>query len=203
MRLWVEEEVAMIRKATQLLELSAQGDSHAAAALTPMIYNELRGLAGQYVRDIGNGISTLQPTALVHEAYLKLIKADADDWQSRTHFAAIAASAMRQALIDHLKNQNRQKRGGGWKRITLSEAYKATSPESMVDVEILDGALEQLAQLDSRAARVVELRFFGGLTEKSIANILDISERTVRNDWSMARAWLRTNLDRSQEKPQS
>lgn len=191
----------MIKSATELLELSAQGDGSAAKALMPLIYDELRGLAGQYIRDIGSGIATLQPTALVHEAYLKLIKAKDDDWQSRTHFTAIAATAMRHALLDYLKAQNRQKRGGGWNRITLSEAHKA-STESIVDVELLDSALAQLSKLDGRAARVVELRFFGGMTEQTIAQLLDISERTVRNDWSMARAWLRTNINNSKENSQ-
>lgn len=189
----------MIKQASELLELSAQGDIHAADALTPIIYNELRQLAGQYVRDIGNGVSTLQPTALVHEAYIKLIKADADDWRSKTHFAALAATAMRQALLDYLKNQNRQKRGGGWNRITLSEAEEISSPTNTVDVELLDSALVELTKLDNRAARVVELRFFGGMTEQTIAKLLNISERTVRNDWSMARAWLRTNINNSLE----
>jgi RNA polymerase sigma factor (TIGR02999 family) len=135
----------------------------------------------------------LQPTALVHEAFLRLVEYETADFKSRTHFCAVAAAAMRHVLIDHARGAGRAKRGGDWQRITLSGAEELSSSDE-VDLLTLDDALTELGKLDPRAARVVELRFFGGLTEAQVGAELGVSERTVRNDWSMARAWLRTRL---------
>jgi RNA polymerase sigma factor (TIGR02999 family) len=183
--------------AVELLTRVAQGDDQAAEALTPVIYDALRELAGRYLGPSGNG-RTLQPTALVHEAYVKLV--NADDLRSRTHFFALAARVMRQVLIDHVRQRDRQKRGGGWQRVTLSDITAGNS-ESVVDLEAIETALTQLSEQDERAARVVELRFFGGLPESAVAETLGVSERTVRNDWRMARAWLRCALDETGARP--
>ena len=166
------------------------------------IYNELRGLAGFYLRD-GPGAHrtpTLSPNALVHEAYLKLIVQKDEVDLSRTHFLARAAVAMRHVLIDHARTRKRKKRGAGWRPVTLKD-IPAISEANQVDLLALDSALTQLAGLDPRGARVVELRFFGGLTEKEVGEVLGVSERTVRNDWLAARAWLRCALDDSESTP--
>ena len=130
---------------------------------------------------------------MVHEAFLRLVDKKTTDIRSQTHFYALAAGAMRHVLIDYVRNQKRAKRGSDWHRITLSDAYAVTA-RTTVDLLALQDALEKLTGLDERAARVVEMRFFGGLTEQAIADYLDVSERTVRNDWTMARAWLRCEL---------
>ncbi len=135
--------------------------------------------------------SRSQLTALVHEAFLRLVDHSADDFNDQTHFRAVAATAMRQILIDHLRSRRAAKRGAGWDRVTLSDLSGA--PQAL-DLEALDEALTKLGDVDERAARVVELKFFGGWTEPAIAAALEISARTVRNDWSMARAWLRQHL---------
>ncbi|MHC4137721.1 MAG: ECF-type sigma factor [Planctomycetota bacterium] len=176
-----------------LLTQAARGDERAAEALMPVIYDALRELAGRYLDQAG-GSPTLQPTALVHEAYLKLVDVGTDDLRSRTHFQALAARVMRQALIDHARRRDRRKRGGGWQRVTLSDVT-AGDPDSVVDLEALETALAQLGEQDERAARVVELRFFAGLPERAIAEFLGVTTRTVRNDWRMARAWLRCALE--------
>ena len=184
----------MIHPPTQLLAASADGDAEAKGRLTPLVYEELRRLARAYLApDSG---STLQPTALVHEAFLKLIDGNVE-YRSQTHFQAVAAVALRHALVDHVRGKQRAKRGGSWKRVTLS-AMPGLELEEDLDVELLDQALSDLETVDPRGARTVELRFFGGLTEKEVAGELGVSERTVRNDWRMARAWLRVRMDASQ-----
>ncbi|MCP4245673.1 MAG: sigma-70 family RNA polymerase sigma factor [bacterium] len=191
----------MSGNATQLLTLASRGDQAAAARLTPLIYDELRQLARRYLARGGGGGATLQPTAVVHEAYLRLVGHQPADLKSQTHFFALAAVAMRQVLIDHARGRNRAKRGGDWRRITLGDALAVTRNDE-VDFESLQVALDKLAEMDARAARVVELRFFAGLTDSTVAELLDVSERTVRNDWTMARAWLRCELsDSSDGKP--
>lgn len=161
-------------------------------------YEHLRQLAAVYMARRAGAGDTLQPTALVHEAYLKLLDSDQSKFKSETHYAAVAALAMRQILIDHARGKNRAKRGGGWQRVTLSDVHNVSIGDQ-IDVLALDEALTRLADLDPRAARVVELRFFGGLSEVETASYLGVSERTVRNDWSMARAWLRCELGESDE----
>jgi RNA polymerase sigma-70 factor (ECF subfamily) len=187
---------------TQLLTRAAYGDQAAAARLTPLVYDELRGLAGWLLVGRGeNGCALLEPTALVHEAFLRLVDRETADFRSRTHFCALAAAAMRHVLIDYARGGRRAKRGGDWQRITLSGAEELFSSDE-VDLLALNEALAELGTLDPRAARVVELRFFGGLTEGQVGAELGVSERTVRNDWSMARAWLRTQLaDDTEEQP--
>jgi RNA polymerase sigma factor (TIGR02999 family) len=186
-------------RAAALLTQAARGDDRAAEALTPLIYDSLRDLANRYLGRAGES-PTLQPTVLVHEAYLKLAGVGSGDLRSQTHFYALAARAMRQVLIDHLRHRGRQKRGGNWQRVTLSDVTTGDA-DGVVDLEALEAALTQLGEQDERAARVVELRFFAGLNEAATANALGVSERTVRNDWRMARAWLRCALDEKGTQP--
>lgn len=184
----------MVSAATELLTRATRGDEAAADRLMPLVYDELRRLARQYMmRDRGRNAPSLQPTALVHEAYLRLVNQSSVDSQSRTHFYALAAVAMRHVLIDQARGDQRAKRGGHWRRITLTNAFSDVSDDT-VDLLGLQEAMGKLAELDERAARVVELRFYSGLTERQVAEVLGVSERTVRNDWSMARAWLRCQL---------
>lgn len=188
----------MAHDARMLLTKAEAGDADALRAVTPLVYDQLRELAGRFISDLGNGTVILRRTALVHEAYLKLAGSSAADWRTQTHFCAVAARAMRQVLIDHVREQNRQKRGGGWRRVTLQGLPDEVEGDGEFDIEVLDRALIDLAELDGRAAEIVQLRFFGGMSEPAIGLALGVSERTVRNDWTMARAWLRTRLDGSQ-----
>lgn len=160
------------------------------AAYASEAYGALRGLAASYLHRERSD-HTLQPTALVHEAYLKL--AGDRDWKSETHFQAVAANAMRQILVDHARARNAQKRGGGWLKVTLS-ADAAATPGADVDLLALDEALSALADLDQRKARIVELRFFGGLTCAESAVEVGVSPKTAEADWYFARAWLRDKL---------
>ena len=176
---------------TRLLEASVRGDARAADQLAPLVYDELRRLAGHYLKPSSR--HTLQPTALVHEAYLKLAESPSADPRTHTHFRAIAAVAMRQVLVDHARHAGREKRGGDRERVTLVTGLGSSSDESF-DAEAVELALQKLAQVDPRAARVVEMRFFAAMTEEEIAEVLQVSDRTVRNDWRMARAWLRVEL---------
>ncbi|MGE3164941.1 MAG: sigma-70 family RNA polymerase sigma factor [Planctomycetota bacterium] len=157
--------------------------------LLARIYAELRAIAGNLFRHHGPG-HTLQPTALVHEAYLKLAEGPDRTWDSRSHFLAVASKAMRQILIDHHRRKNAQKRGGAdWERMTLSGVAIGEATPTL-DVIALNDALDQLERLDPRQARVVELRYFGGLTVDEIAEVLAVSKTTVENEWRHARAWL-------------
>ena len=176
---------------TQLLgELSA-GNSDAADRLLPHVYQELRALAGSFFRS-QNSDHTLQPTALVHEAYLKLVRSDSS-WNSRKHFYDIAAMAMRQLLTDYARRKGREKRGGGnAQRVTLSDI---DSQHSVIDVVALDDAMTRLAALDARQARIVELRFLAGLTVEETADVLNLSDRTVKREWRAAKAWLQAQLN--------
>lgn len=185
----------MAHDGMHLLQRARNGDSEAFNALTPLVYDQLRELAGRYVNDMGNGTVVMQRTALVHEAYLKIAGSPSADWRSQTHFCAIAACAMRQLLLDHLRSRNRQKRGEGWHRVTLVGLPDERMDAADLDIEALDAALIELARLHERAAKVVQMKFFGGMTEPAIAEVLGVTDRTVRNDWVMARAWLRTRLD--------
>lgn len=176
--------------ATLLLLETSRGEGDAASRLAPMVYDNLRRLAADR---LGRGDWTCQPTAIVHEAYLRLVDQTRVDWQGRTHFFAIGAEMIRRVIADEAKRRGRQKRGGGWARMTLDGAALERA-EKEIDPLDLEEALTRLAELDGRAARVVELRFFGGLTEAEAALALGVSERTVRNDWRTARAWLRREL---------
>ena len=161
-------------------------------SLLPLVYQELRRLAAGYLRRERAGY-TLQPTALVNEAYLRLLKDDPHRWQNRAHFCAIAAHSMRQILIERARARNAQKRGGPRARVTLDEGLMAGGERS-IDLVALDEALERLAALDPEQARLVELRFFGGLTVEETAEAMDISPATVKRHWAVARAWLAREL---------
>ncbi len=163
--------------------------------MIPLVYAELRRLAASYMRR-ERVDHTLQPTALVHEAYLKLVEQRSVDWQSRAHFFGIAAQVMRRILVDHARGYLRDKRGGGQKPVPIDEAL-VFAPEQSMELVKIDEALERLTKLDPRQGKIVELRFFGGLTVEQTADLLGISEKTVKRDWSMAKAWLRGELKAS------
>jgi RNA polymerase sigma-70 factor (ECF subfamily) len=164
------------------------GDAQAADKLLPLVYEELRRLAARYMRAESEG-HTLQPTALVHEAYLRLVNQADARWQNRAHFFAVAARAMRNILVDHARGLRAAKRGGGGHKLPLKEAADVTLERGGY-VVALDEALSRLAAFDLQQGRVVELRFFGGLTIEETAEVLGISPKTVQRDWLMARAWL-------------
>ncbi len=174
-------------------ELDAPGRS--AEELLPLVYERLRSLARRMIARERPG-HTLQPTALVHEAYLKLVDQSRVDWRGRTHFFAVGARAMRRLLVDHARGRHRAKRGGGWARVTLAEGIPSFGEGGLDADQLLDldEALTRLAVLDAREAEVVELRFFGGLTVPEVAHLLGVSQRTVEGDWTHARAWLRREL---------
>jgi RNA polymerase sigma-70 factor, ECF subfamily len=172
---------------TQLLKAMRTGDERAADDLLPLVYQELHRLARGYMRR-ERAEHTLQPTALINEAYLRLAHDDVD-WQNREHFIGVAAQVMRRVLVDYARHHNAEMRGGGLKRVELQEGL-AISPERMDEMVSLDEALSRLAEENPRQARVVELRYFGGLSVEQIAAILGIAERSVKRDWSLARVWL-------------
>jgi RNA polymerase sigma factor (TIGR02999 family) len=170
-----------------LLELG-RGDKRGLDDMLPVVYNELHRLAVQYLSREDPG-HTLQPTALVHEAYLRLVDQRRVDWRNRAQFLGVAAGMMRRILVNHARDRVARKRGGGAQQVSLS---LVESPSGRPDVELiaLEQALEQLAELDPRKAQVVELKFFGGLTVREIAEVLQISDATVEREWTFARAWL-------------
>jgi RNA polymerase sigma-70 factor (ECF subfamily) len=180
---------------TVLLAEVIKGDQQAASKLVPLVYNELRRLAGHYMRR-ERADHTLQATALVHEAYLKLVRHQSVDWRNRAHFFGIAAQVMRHILVDHARGHGREKRGAGQELVCLDEGL-VVSPEKSGEVLKLDESLERLAKLDARQAKLVELRFFGGLTVEETAQVLGISPRTVKREWSVAKAWLHGDLRQS------
>jgi RNA polymerase sigma factor (TIGR02999 family) len=161
--------------------------------LLPAVYEELKRLAASYLRRERPG-QTLQPTALVHEAYLRLMKDRPDRWQNRAHFCAIAAHSMRQMLIERARARGAQKRGGAQPRVTLDEGLVAGAPAPSIDLVALDAALQRLEAVDPEQARLVELRFFGGLTIEETAEAMNISPATVKRHWTVARAWLAREL---------
>jgi len=173
---------------TQLLVEIRAGNREAEVKLIPLVYAELRRLAAHYLRG-ERPDHTLQPTALVHEAYLRLTKLREMDWQSRSHFFATAATVMRRILVDHARAQQADKREGFREAISLDEAL-IVSPARSSQLIALDDALDRLAKLDVRRSKIVELRFFGGLNEEETGAVLGISVRTVKRDWRVAKAWL-------------
>ena len=177
---------------TRLLADARGGDAKAAEQVIPLAYNELRRLAGSMLRNHRPG-HTLQATALVHEAYLKLLGDEHPNWESRAHFFALAARVMRQILVDHARSHMAEKRGGGVARVPLDEAI-AYSREQAGELVHLDEALADLAKFDERKARVVEMRFFAGMTGEEIAEALGISVPTVTRDLRMGQAWLSARL---------
>jgi RNA polymerase sigma-70 factor, ECF subfamily len=174
---------------TRLIQDSRSGDGHAASLLLPIIYDELRRLAASYFRP-GSASATLQPTALVHEAYLKLVDHATLTVNDRAHFFRLAAKTMRHVLIDHARARNAAKRGGGQKVESLAGDFPDSGTLGRIDLLALDEALMRLAELDERQAAIVELRFFAGFSVEETAAALEISPRTVEMDWRMAKAWL-------------
>jgi RNA polymerase sigma-70 factor (ECF subfamily) len=177
---------------THLLNDLQDGRPDAASKLLPLVYEELRRLARQQMRQ-ERADHTLQATALVHEAYLRLVNQSDRSWQSRAHFIAVAAQVMRRLLIDYARSRRMAKRGCGLHKVSLEEPL-LFSEEQSEELVALDEALERLAQFDERLSRIVELRFFGGLTVDEAAAVLGISPKTVKRDWSVARAWLHREL---------
>lgn len=177
---------------TQLLLKWSDGDGSAREKLMPLVYNELRQLARKYLRH-ERANHTLQPTALVNEAYLRLVDQQSVQWENRAQFFGLAAKLMRNILVDHARSREAAKRGGSHYSISVSK-LDHVSKSSEVDLVALHEALERLAARDNQKCRIVELRFFGGLTIKETAEVLDISHATVERDWKMARAWLRREL---------
>jgi RNA polymerase sigma factor (TIGR02999 family) len=177
---------------TLLLSALTRGDDGAASKLIPVVYAELRRLAGSYMRKERTD-HTLQATALVHEAYLKLVEQRSVNWQSRAHFFGVAAQLMRRILIDHARGHTRQKRGGDDQKVSLDEAL-IFSEQQADELLAVDDSLNQLAKIDPRQAKVVEMRFFGGLSIEEAAEALQVSPKTVKRDWSVAKAWLYADL---------
>lgn len=173
---------------TQMLLAWSDGDQGALEQLTPLVYDELYRLAKHYMARERPG-HTLQTTALIHEAYMRLIDSSQVRWQNRAHFFAVSAQLMRRILVDYARNRHSIKRGGEASRVSLEEAA-VVSLEPTTDLVALDDALGALAGLDQRQSQVVELRFFGGLSVEETAEVLKVSPGTVRRDWSLARAWL-------------
>src|SRR5438094_374987 len=179
-------------RVTQLLAEWSHGDNAALVELTPLVYEELRRLAHHFMEG-QRPDHTLQTTALVNEAYMRLADQTKPSWQNRAHFFAVAARAMRQILVNYARSNRAQKRGGGALKVELDEAA-LVSPEQSKEIVDLHEALERLAALDSRKAQVVELKYFGGLNYDEMAEVLKISPVTVRRDWEFARLWLYTEL---------
>ena len=191
-RISEEPHPAGPQEVTQLLANWSHGDHAALEKLIPLVYKELRRLSHHFMEG-QRPDHTLQTTALVNEAYLRLADQTKPNWQSRAHFFAVAARAMRQILVSYARSNRAQKRGGGGARIELDEAA-ILSPEQSKEIVDLHEALERLGALDSRKARVVELKYFGGLNYDEIAEVLKIARMTVRRDWEFAKLWLYTEL---------
>ena len=184
---------AQTSETTGLLRAWAAGDRAALDRLAPRVYDELRRMAQNFMRGERAG-RTIQATALVHEAYLRLIDVDNVDWEQRAHFFAVCAQVMRRILLEGARRRSRVKRGGGWERVTLEEfpGARGGRPEDLI---ALDEALTRLSAADSRKAQVVELRYFGGLSVEETAAVLNVSPDTVARDWRLARAWLQSELE--------
>jgi RNA polymerase sigma factor (TIGR02999 family) len=178
---------------TQLLLRWSRGDQAALSQLMPVVYDELHKLAHGYLRRERSG-HTLHPTALINEAYLRLIKQDFPEWQSRRHFYGVAAQLMRQILVEYARTRAADKRGGGAQKFSLDEAL-AFSDEKAVELVALDDALVALAKFDERKVRIIELRYFGGLSLEETAGALDISVATIGHEMRLARAWLRREME--------
>ena len=183
---------------TRLLQAWGDGDPDAPARLLPLIYDPLRRIAREYMGRERRG-HTLEPTALVHEAYLRLVGGTPVDWQGRAHFYSLAARAMRRVLVDHARARQRERRGGVQRRVSLEEAEPVLLVEETgpVDLIALDDALARFAQAYPRPCQVVEYRFFGGMEGRAIAEVLQVSERTVKREWQFAKLWLHRELGRA------
>jgi RNA polymerase sigma-70 factor (ECF subfamily) len=181
---------------TELLIAWSDGRREALDDLMPIVYADLRRVAAGYMRREAAG-HALQPTALVHEAYVRLVDQKQVKWRNRAHFFGVAAVLMRRILVDHARRRRAEKRGGDWERVTLAGDEVATDTHKEIDVLALDEALERLAQFDPQQERIVELRYFGGLTIDETAEVVGISAATVVREWTIAKAWLRADLSRS------
>ena len=179
---------------TALLQAWGQGDHAAFDQLVTLVHRELRRLAHRYMAGQRPG-GTLQSTALVNEAFLRLVECDRVRWQDRTHFFAVSANLMRRILVDYARSRNYQKRGAGVRPVALDEDLDC-SPERGTDLVALDDSLNALAAIDPRKSKVVELKFFGGLTTEEIAEVLGVSEPTVLRDWKLAKSWLQREMKR-------
>ena len=182
---------------TMILNAVSDGDHDAADALLPLVYEELRSLAARRLRTERPG-HTLQATALVHETYLRLVDQARVRWTGRAHFLAVAATLMRRILVNHERDRRRQKRGGRAARATLSESALQT-PAPSLDLLALDEAMTRLASIDAQQNRIVELRYFGGLTVDEVAQVTGLSVRTVHREWAFAKAWLRGEVSKGDE----
>ncbi len=176
----------------RLVDQARQGDENAVTALMPLVYDELRRVAARYLRRERPG-HTLQATALVHDAYIRLMQDSRLSWQNRAHFCGIAARSMRQILVERARARGAEKRGGGRVRVTLDPEFSVPAAQT-IDLEVLDDALGRLETLDPELARVVEVRFFGGLSIDETAEALDLSPATVKRRWALAKAWLAREL---------
>lgn len=182
------------QQVTELLQAWRQGDETALHRLLPVVHRELRRLAGRYMFRERSG-HTLQATALVNEAYVRLVNARQVDWKNRAHFFALSAQVMRRILVDSARAHNDQKRGGGNPRVTLDEDFMGAQ-EKCHDIVALDDALKALAEVDPRKDRVVELRFFAGLSVEETAEVLKVSRNTVLRDWRLAKMWLKREMNK-------
>ncbi len=181
-----------------LLASLSEGNQAAADKLLPVLYQELKAIANQHMRN-ERADHTLQATALVHEAFLKLVDQNRVQWQGKAHFCAVASNIMRRILVDHARTKNAAKRGKGAQRITLEEGLIAGDPQNNVDLVELDELLTELANLNPRHAKIIEMRYFAGMTVEETAAALDVSVSTVKGDWRMAKAWLTSRLDSDSE----
>jgi RNA polymerase sigma-70 factor, ECF subfamily len=181
---------------TQLLIAWSNGRREALDDLMPIVYADLRRVAAGYMRREAAGHG-LQPTGLVHEAYVRLVDQKQVKWRNRAHFFGVAAGMMRRILVDHARRRRAEKRGGGWERVTLVGDEAAANASKEIDVLALHEALERLAEFDPQQERIVELRYFGGLTIEETAEVIGVSAATVVREWTIAKAWLRADLSRS------
>ena len=177
------------QEVTRLLVRLTDGDRGVLDDLLPVVYGELRRLASSYLRRERPG-HTLQPTALVHEAYMRLVDQTQVQWQNRAHFFGVAAQMMRRILVDHARAHEAEKRGGEFQKLSLDENLDAASGERDINLVALDDALDRLAEMDPQKSKIVELRFFGGLSVEETAAVLGVSAPTVKRQWRMAKAWL-------------
>ena len=178
---------------SRILERMAEGDETAFDQLFPLVYQRLRQMAANYLQGERPG-HTLRATALVHEAFIKIVDQDRTEWNGRAHFMAVAAQAMRRILVDHARGRGAAKRGGGVENLTFDEELTISAEPPSIDLLALDQSLERLQALQPDKAAVVEMRFFGGLTDDEIASVLDVSSRTVVRYWKYAQAWLYRDL---------
>lgn len=180
---------------TGMLHKWSDGNLEALEELMPLVYSELHRQAARFLRRERRD-HTLQTTALIHEAYIKLVDQREIDWENRAHFFAIAANLMRRILVDHARAKHREKRGGNYLKLPLEEAALVVNNEKSIDLMALDEALDRLAEIDARQSRIVELRYFSGLSLEETAAVLKISRTTVAEEWAMAKAWLHRELTR-------